>query len=254
VSRNKYLAIALCALRQRLGERASLLARSAFFVLVLFIFSRVFGAVFASSTRQVWYLAVAEWILLSQPRLFLEIERDVRSGDIACALTRPVSYLGVQLAEAAGEALLSLGVLGAVGFSAALALTGSLPADPRGLLAAIVLGLLAGVLWLLCTAAIGLAAFWIQDVSPLYWVWQKAAFVLGGLFVPLELYPHWLRVVALWSPFSAMLHGPARMVFGWQPALALLLLTKLLASIVLAAALLETVYERALRAITLDGG
>lgn len=254
LARNKYAAITLCALRQRLGERGQLLARSVFYVLVLFIFSRLWSAVLGSATDPVWYLAISEWITLSQPRLFVEIEHDVRSGNVACALTRPTSYLGVRLAEAAGELLVSLGVLGVVGVSAALALTGTLPHDPRGFLAALALGLLASTLWLLCNALIGLGAFWLHDVSPLYWVWQKAAFVLGGLFVPLELYPEWLRTLALWSPFSAMINGPARMVIGWQPTLAVLLFVKLLSSIVLAGALLEAVYERALQTITLDGG
>jgi ABC-2 type transport system permease protein len=253
--RFKYAAVAWVALRQRLDERASLIARAAFYVLVLFVFTRVWHAVLGSAaTGQVWYLAVSEWIALSAPRVFAEIERDVRSGDVACALTRPTSYLGVRLAEAAGELLLSLGVLGVVGGLTAFALAGSLPEDPRGLVPAVLLALLASVLWLLCSALIGLLSFWLRDVSPLYWVWQKTAFLLGGLFVPLELYPRWLHVIALWSPFSAMINGPACMVLRFAPALAALLCIKLAASIAIACALLDTVYRRALRAITLDGG
>jgi ABC-2 type transport system permease protein len=253
--RNKYAVVAWVALRQCLNERANLIARGAFYILVLFIFARVWRAVLGSAgTDQVWYLAVSEWIALSVPRVYAEIERDVRSGDVACALTRPTSYLGVRLAEAAGELLLSLWVLGVVGTLAAFALTGSLPADSRGLLPAVVLGLLSSVLWLLCSALIGLLAFWLRDVSPLYWLWQKAAFLLGGLLVPLDFYPKWLRLVALWSPFSAMINGPARMVLDFQPALAALLCIKLGASIVLAWTLLDMVYRRALGAIAIDGG
>ena len=52
------------------------------------------------------------------------------------------------------------------------------------------------MLAVLSTAAIGLSAFWIVDTSPVYWIWQKLAFVLGGLLLPLELYPDWLRALA----------------------------------------------------------
>ena len=76
--------------------------------------------------------------------------------------------------------------------------------------------------------AIGLCAVWLQDCSPVYWIWQKCAFILGGLLLPLEIYPPWLREIALWTPFSAIMHGPGRMAFGWQPEVAALVAVKLL--------------------------
>jgi ABC-2 type transport system permease protein len=89
---------------------------------------------------------------------------------------------------------------------------------------------------------------------PVYWVWQKLVFVLGGLFVPLEIYPGWLREIALWTPFAAMLHGPGRMAFGWQPELALLVAAKLFFWGVAVSALLYLVYRRALRVLDVNGG
>src|SRR5262245_37319895 len=56
---------------------------------------------------------------------------------------------------------------------------------------------------------IGLLAFWLEDVSPVYWVWQKLLFMLGGLMLPLELYPHVVQRAALFTPFPAMLALPA---------------------------------------------
>jgi ABC-2 type transport system permease protein len=161
--------------------------------------------------------------------VFLAIEADVRSGDIASRLVRPVSYLGAQLAEALGETALRLLVMGPVAASVAWLLAGGWPADPRGLVLAIPLGALASALAVLSTAAIGLSAFWIVDTSPIYWIWQKLAFVLGGLLLPLELYPEWLRTIARFSPFPAMLWGPGRMAFGFAPGAALVTLVELLA-------------------------
>jgi ABC-2 type transport system permease protein len=253
-TRSKYVAVGLVALRQRLSERSILIARASFHVLVLVIFARLWAAVLDDARQHIWYLAVAEWVLLSQPRLFAEIERDVRSGDVACALARPTSYLWVKLTEGAAEMLLAMLVLGLTGGAAAFVLAGGWPVDPVGLLAAVLLGLLGGTFWLLCSAAIGLCAFWLQDCLPLYWIWQKAAFLLGGLFLPLELYPGWLRTLALATPFSAMVNGPARMVFGLDPVLATLLAVKLLASIVIAWLVLDVIHERALRTLSLNGG
>jgi len=253
-SRAKYWAVALIALRHRSQARAALPLRALFYVLLLLIFSRIWSAVVPNAGDYVWYLAVADWVTLVQPRLFESIQRDVRSGDLACLLGRPISYLGSKLAEAFGELIPNIVVLGLVGALTAYTLAGGLPREPVGLFAALLLGLLASVLWQLANALIGLSSFWLDDCTPLYWLWQKAAFVLGGLFVPLALYPGWLQTLAGWSPFSAMIAGPASMVLRFDLELFVLLVAKLGASIVLAWHLLQFTYRRALRAIEVGGG
>jgi ABC-2 type transport system permease protein len=257
----KYAGVAAIALRQGLSDRAALVGRAGFYAVILLIFSKLWavvaerGAVPGMSARElVWYLAVTEWIVLSLPHVFLQIEADVRSGDIAYRLARPISYLGGCLAESAGDLALRMSVLGAAGFGLACALTGGLPEDPRGLLLALPLGLLAGWVGLCFHAVIGLSAVWLQDTSPVYWIWQKCAFILGGLMLPLEIYPDWLREIALWTPFSALMHGPARMVFGWQPELAAWLALKLAIWALVVAALLAWVHARALRELDVNGG
>jgi len=251
---NKYLQLAYAGLRQRLGERSLLVARATFYVLVLFIFSRLWAKVSSDAPGNVWYLAVTEWVLLSQPRLFVDIERDIRGGEIAYRLTRPSNYLGERLAEGASEMALSMLVLGVVGFVAAFALTGAPPHHGAGLPAALVLGIVAGVLLLLCNALIGVSAFWLQDCSPAYWLWQKLLFVLGGLFVPLALYPEWLRVLALWLPFSAMISGPAGLLLEPNGTMFGLQLLKLLSCIVLVLHALDATYSRALERLEIHGG
>src|SRR6185503_5609466 len=100
-------------------------------------------------------------------------------------------------------------------------LSGALPADLRGVLWALPIGALSAVALLSFNAMIGLCAFWLQDCSPIYWVWQKLAFLLGGLLLPLDIYPRWLRRLAEASPFSALLYGPASLVLEFEPARAL---------------------------------
>ena len=256
-----YAAIAATALRQARAERAATLGRLAFMAVLLLIFSRLWQVVAergglpgVSDVEMLWYLAITEWVMLSLPLLHLEIERDIRSGDIACRLARPLSYLGQRLAEASGEAALRGITLGIGGAAIAWALTGGLPHDPRGLLLALPLVVLATALGLLSLAAIGLVAFWIQDCSPVYWIWQKAAFVLGGLLLPLEIYPDWLRQIALATPFSALMYGPGRMAFGWDPAFAATVALKLVFWLAVTVLLLVWLYRRALRVLDVNGG
>jgi ABC-2 type transport system permease protein len=194
----------------------------------------------------VWYVAVTEWVTLAQPHLYLEIERDVRNGDIAYHLTRPVSYLKLKLASTFATALLGMAILFIPGTVASYLLTGGLPRDLRVLMSCTLI-LQFGIL-------IGLCAFWLQDCGPVYWIWQKLLFVLGGLLVPLEVYPAWLRNFALWTPFSAAIHGPASMVFASDLSSAAGVAAKLVFWNGVLALLLAWVYRRALREIDLHGG
>lgn len=257
----KYVAFVELSLRRTVAERIVVLARMAFYVIILLVFSRLWmvvlerGAVAGLGPVEcLWYLAVTEWVALSQPPVHLDIEREVRTGEVAARITRPVSYAGSKAAEALGELMARLLLLGGAGFFAAFALSGALPGDPRGMAFLLPLGLLAGVLLTLMHTLIGLTAFWLEDVSPGYWIFQKLTFVLGGLMLPLDIYPTWLQQIALWSPFSAALYGPGQMVLRFDAVAAAATGTKLLCWIALVVLAIAVMQQRALRALEAHGG
>jgi ABC-2 type transport system permease protein len=262
-----YAAVARIAVRQALVARGEIVGRTCFYVLLLFIFSRLWQTALADVTLVgshgrpltpvdlLWYMAATEWALIAVPHVQNEIERDVRSGDIAYQLARPISYVGVRLAEAAGDLAVRLLALGVTGVIAAYGFSGAWPSEPAGLLLAVPCGIAAGVLALVFQAVIGVCAFWVQDVTPLYWVWQKLAFVLGGLLLPLDLYPEWLRSIAEWTPFTALLYRTGRVAIGgWDPAGALAALAWIAGWLVVATVLLVWVTRRGRRILDVNGG
>ena len=101
---------------------------------------------------------------------------------------------------------------------------------------------------------IGLTAFWLSDISPLFWIWQKLLFVLGGLMLPLSLYPAWLHEAAHYTPFPWLLGGPA----GFMVSVDLATVTPLAAGLVfwmVAVLLVATAtYRRAIRSVHVNGG
>lgn len=254
-----YAAAARVAARHAWATRGDAFGRTAFLGVLLFIFGRLWHSVAADGGTQdarayLWYLAVTEWVLLSVPGVHLDVMADVRSGDLAYRLSRPVSYVGTRVAEAMGTLFVRMAILGPASFAYAWIFSGGLPDDPRGLALGVPLGLLAGTFGVAAQAGIGLTAVWIQDVSPVYWVWQKLAFVLGGLILPLHLYPGWLRAFAAWTPFSAFLNGPARVAFGWDPAEAALTAASLLGWILATALGVRWLHRRALAVLDVNGG
>jgi ABC-2 type transport system permease protein len=102
---------------------------------------------------------------------------------------------------------------------------------------------------------IGLLAFWLKDVSPVYWLFQKALFVLGGMMLPLQLYPRWLQRVADFTPFSALLAGPAELVLrSGPPGDVWFLAVRLAGWALLVALLLWLLFRRASRSLQVSGG
>jgi ABC-2 type transport system permease protein len=101
---------------------------------------------------------------------------------------------------------------------------------------------------------VGLSAFWFQEAAPFHWVTQKLLFVFGGLMFPLEIYPAWLRGIAAWTPFSAMVHGCGRLALRYDPALAAMTALRLLAWGTALGLALAWLYRRGLRILDVNGG
>ncbi|MDH3592896.1 MAG: ABC transporter permease, partial [Planctomycetota bacterium] len=217
----RYAAIAETSARQTLIARGEVVARAIFFGLLLLVFSRLWAVMEAEGQLEgvraanfIWYLALTEWVVLATPLLYLTIEEDIRRGDLAYRLTRPLSYLGAKLAEGVGELCVRFVTLGALGFFITWWFVGALPPQPSALIAAIPVAFLSMLLLLLFQLAIGLSAFWLHEAAPVYWILQKLLFVFGGLLFPLDIYPDWLAAISSWTPFAAAIYGCGRFAFG----------------------------------------
>ena len=54
----------------------------------------------------------------------------------------------------------------------------------------------------------GVACLWVGEGRPVFFLYQKLIFLLGGLLWPLAFYPGWLQTVAWFTPFPAMIAVP----------------------------------------------
>jgi ABC-2 type transport system permease protein len=202
----KYLAIFTLSFLHAFKNYKVMIGLGIFLMTCLIIFANLWhiaaakvGAVDLNPQQLLWYIAFNEWVLISIPDTQEEMEEDLRSGRLAYLLPRPVSYLGATFAEAVGTLFANLLFLGAVTFVFTFWQVGSLPFHPMGLFATLVFGILAGVVAIIFHMLIGLSAFWIQEVSPFFWVWEKLMFMLGGLMLPLAVYPQWIHKTVTWG-------------------------------------------------------
>ena len=101
---------------------------------------------------------------------------------------------------------------------------------------------------------IGLSAFFVEDVSAFMWIYQKLAFIFGGMLIPLDFYPQWLQVLANALPFSSITYGPARLFVTPTAEFFINVMTLQIIWIVILALLLTFTYRRGVTYLTVNGG
>jgi ABC-2 type transport system permease protein len=257
----KYFAVFKLSFLHSLKNYKALIGLSIFLITCLIIFANLWkfaaakaGVVVFNPEQLLWYIAFNEWVLVSIPDIEEGMESDLRSGRLAYLLPRPISYLGSAFAEALGTLSINLFVLGSVTFLFTWWQVGALPFEPIGMLVSIVFGIAAGVIAVLFQMLIGLSAFWLHEVSPIYWIWEKLLFMLGGLMLPLTLYPQWIQTLAHFTPFPVILGERSALAIEFNFYNVFVLACSLVGWGVMVLILITFFYRKGLRILNIEGG
>lgn len=257
----KYLAVFQLSFIHTLRNYKALVGLSIFLVTCLIIFANLWkiaaakqGAVSLSPEELLWYIAFNEWVIISLPDTHETIEQDLRTGKLAYLLSRPISYPGSIFAEAAGALTANMLALGTVTFLFTWYQAGALPFQAGGFIIAILFGLSAGVLAILFGMLIGLSAFWLHETDPFFWIWEKLLFMLGGLMLPLTVYPQWLQAIAHLTPFPLILGERSALAIDFNLQSILMLSTSYLGWGAFAVVCVALLYRKGLRIVNIEGG
>ncbi len=139
----------------------------------------------------------------------------VKDGQVAVDFLRPVNLQAATIATEAGASLFALiprglpsVLLGAVAVGIAL------PTSPVFYL----LGAVSLLLGIAISAAtvylIAVAGFWLVETRGLQILYMLASGFLGGLYVPIALFPPYLRIVAAATPFPSIMMYPVDVLSG----------------------------------------
>lgn len=259
----KYWAIFKTQVANRLAYSGDLAAHSLTIVMFMWIFMQLWRTTYSVSGSDtlagltlhhtLWYLMLAETIMLSKPRLSRGISQAVKDGSIAYLLNKPYDFLLYQLSLGLGDSLMNtLFNLLAGGITVWL-LVGP-PPEMWGwpfTLAAMVLA------WLIdfcVNALIGLAAFVTEEVSAFEWIYSKFLLLLGGVLIPLDFFPGWLQQITSSLPFAYTIYGPARLFI--EPSLDrfLSLVAVQILWILLLGTLVTLSYRKGLSRLAVNGG
>lgn len=228
---NAYRSAFVAGAARALRAPGELTVRIAFYAIILVVFSALWSVAVEANGGSIegytfpamlWYVAAAEGaVIATKPRMIEDIGYEIGSGGIAVEMLRPVSVVGFRMAAELGEALVRLAAAGVVGVVFAWAQVGA-PPGGAGALVALPSAAIGVAVNLAAQHAFAGAAFWLDDAKASWFLYQKVIFLLGGMLLPLELFPDWLSDTARWLPFWAMAYIPARFVArGAEPGLLL---------------------------------
>lgn len=217
----KYWWIARTSAKSNLAYLAEIGSRVFFLGVILYIFLRLWQVTYGETGSQtlgglslpqmLWYLAVTESIILSGPRVAQSVDQDVRTGAISIHFIRPLSYPLYCLFNTLGERAVRFCVNMFVGALISIIFVGLVPINPLGFFCFLTVLPLAFIVDFLGNFLIGLAAFWLEDTNGLVLIYSRLTMILGGMLIPLELFPDSWQATLKLLPFSTIVYGPARL-------------------------------------------
>lgn len=259
----KYSAIAKLTVRNHLAYVMDFLVRSVFLLIILYIFIQLWQTTFHGEgettiagytfKQMIWYLIVSESITMAFPSLATKVEEEVKSGDIGYQLTRPVSYLWFHFVGYMGEVGVRFTVNIIIGGVLGVLVLGT-PHFGWGWagLFIIIVGSIA--VNFLLNMSIALCAFWVEETRGLEFVYHKILFTIGGMLMPLEIFPTLLQKICAWLPFQTVLYFPAKTTVNFDGGALLNMVGIQCIWIVLLGIVVRFIYRRGVKKLNVNGG
>lgn len=226
MSLRKYYILARLDLLNATAYLKPFLISKVFLVFILFIMFSLYRMLFAGRPvvdgftvpLLLYYLTVTEAVEMSKVRVYQTIAEEIKDGSCAYTLLRPMSYLSYHYCSTLSRTLVNGGLVLAVGLATTALLTRPDPAVFKGVLLSLPAVFMAVNLNFLAMFIIGLLAFSMEEVAPVYWIYQKLLFIVGGLLMPIEFFPAWLRNVIQYLPTTYISYFPAKCAVHWDGA------------------------------------
>ncbi len=220
----KYLCLFKYAAYNRMTYRYDLMFKNIFFLVLLFVFYRLWFVLSQSGKlinnynflQLIWYFVITESLLSSFAMLRGVVDIEIQSGKIVQILTRPYSYILYNLSSYLGETLvmfLNNLIIGSV-FGAIVAGLPSLTI--ANILILMPVFFLAILINFFIEFSISLVSFWTENATPFFWMYSKILFILGGLLIPIDYYPRALVLLCAYLPFQYVLYLPAKMFVNFN--------------------------------------
>ncbi len=261
----KYFEIARLAYVNSGAYLANILGKSLTVVLRIWIFTQLYRVTFAvAAVDVVGGLTVAQviWSLMlvqsfetsTKPMISKLIDEEIKSGSFAYQVNKPYSYIFYHLAGYFGRVAANVGSNLLIGSVAAWFLVGAIGSSWLGLFFGLLILVLGYALDFLISLSIGLVAFWWEDSNTIMWMYSKGRFLLGGVILPIALFPEKIQKIAELLPFANLYYAPARIMVNFEWNLVEKFVLVQLAWIIFFIMIVSIMYSRGVKNVAINGG
>lgn len=193
-------------------------------------------------------------MILNIRRLDNIIMLEVKSGNVEMFMNKPTNYLTISFFRVLGQGIFSFLFISILG-SIVMALFVGVPnVNLYVFIPTFIITLFLGqILGLIIYGLIGLMAFFIQDVRPIHWIVDKVVMVLGGSYLPISMFPEFMKKIAFISPFGAINFASSTVYDSWNSEF-IIRITLQLVWICIFGILLKYVYMKSKEKAMINGG
>jgi ABC-2 type transport system permease protein len=259
----KYASIGRITLRNHFAYIVDFLVRSIFLLIILYIFMQLWQVTFHgegssliagySFKQMIWYLIFTESMTLACPSVCTKVEEEVKSGDVAYRLTRPVSYIGFHymgyMSEVAVRFLINL----TIGTILGVVVLG-FPNFGYGWLVFFLVATFGFTINFLMNMMLALCAFWVEETRGLEFVYNKLLFTIGGMLMPLEIFPETMQHICRWLPFQTVLYFSAKTAVHYDSSKLLAMLGVQCIWLMILGLVVLYIYSRGVKKLNVNGG
>lgn len=239
--------------------------RSGFFAFIMGIYLLLWKSIYSSGGQEIiqgfslnmmiWYLVMTEIVTLSTTNYYKEVSRDIKTGNIAYMLNKPYNYVTYSFFNNMGKILVRMFVNVAVGVSVALIFVGPLIGIELYSIPFVLISLLLGIsINYFINFALALTAFWVEENMPFRWIFQKLVFTLGGMLLPLDLFPKWLGDISKYLPFAYITYAPGKLFVDFSFNYLVSILFGQLIYLMIAVIICYRVYRKGVKELNVNGG
>ncbi|MBO5142312.1 MAG: ABC-2 family transporter protein [Clostridia bacterium] len=210
------------------------------------------GSLFGYEKQElIWYIIITEYITFSVTSFYKKISEMVKSGMIANMLTKPMNFILYVLSEESANMLKII-----INAFAAIILGkmfgGTLIVSSDAILFFVISIIFAFIIAMIIQLIIGLIAFYIEETKSIWFIIQKAQFLL--VFVPIEFYGGMVQKLLMLLPTTHMIYTPATILLKYDFENCIALLSMQIINIIVLMFVTCILYKKGVRRINVNGG
>ena len=210
------------------------------------------GSLFGYTKQElIWYIIITEFITYSVIKFYNKISDMVKDGTVANLLIKPMNFIAYMVSEQSAGILRVL-----INIVAAIILGNIFGGYMNFEFSAIILFILSTVFALIIGMCIqlilGLIAFYIEETKSIWFIVQKAQFLL--VFVPIEFYGNVVQKIIMFLPTTHMIYTPATILIKNNFENSIALIAMQVINIVVLSLITCILYKKGVRKINVNGG